>query len=79
MCLTILPLGVPNGHADEYSKLVFGRITGCSPITPMPLLIKSMVIHILSSIFGSFNIRKQENKTKEEYNQKLTEHSQFSH
>lgn len=35
--LTILPLGVLSGHADEYSKLVFGRITGCSPITPIPL------------------------------------------
>lgn len=35
--LTILPLGVLNGHADEYSKLVLGSITGCSPITPLPL------------------------------------------
>jgi len=28
---------VLNGHAEEYSKPVFGSITGCSPITPMPL------------------------------------------
>lgn len=35
--LTILPVGVLNGHADEYSKPVLGRITGCSPITPIPL------------------------------------------
>lgn len=26
-----------NGHADEYSKPVLGSITGCSPITPIPL------------------------------------------
>ena len=35
--LTILPLGVLSGHADEYSKPVWGSITGCSPITPIPL------------------------------------------
>lgn len=35
--LTILPLGVHNGHADEYSNPVLGRMTGCSPITPTPL------------------------------------------
>ena len=35
--LTILPLAVVNGHADEYSKPVLGSITGCSPITPTPL------------------------------------------
>lgn len=35
--LTILPLGVLNGQADEYSKPVFGSITGCSPMTPIPL------------------------------------------
>lgn len=26
-----------NGHAEEYSKLVLGRSTGCSPTTPIPL------------------------------------------
>lgn len=35
--LTILPLGVLKGHAEEYSKLVLGSITGCSPMTPTPL------------------------------------------
>lgn len=35
--LTILPLGVLNGHAEEYSNPVLGRITGCSPTTPTPL------------------------------------------
>lgn len=25
------------GHAEEYSKLVLGSITGCSPTTPIPL------------------------------------------
>jgi len=35
--LTILPLEVNKGHAEEYSKAVLGSMTGCSPITPMPL------------------------------------------
>lgn len=42
--LTILPLGVVNGHADEYSKLLLGSITGCSPMTPIPLLKGECVI-----------------------------------
>jgi hypothetical protein len=28
---------VLKGHADEYSNPVPGSITGCSPITPLPL------------------------------------------
>jgi hypothetical protein len=35
--VTILPFGVLNGHAEEYSKPVFGNMTGCSPTTPTPL------------------------------------------
>lgn len=35
--LTILPVDVLRGQAEEYSKPVLGSITGCSPITPVPL------------------------------------------
>lgn len=72
--LTILPLGVLNGHAEEYSKPVFGSITGCSPITPIPLEAEE----------------RKHNKKKRwrishdswealKHQKKLTRHSQFSH
>lgn len=43
---TILPLGVLNGQADEYSKPVLGSITGCSPITPIPLEKKASYMEV---------------------------------
>jgi len=34
--VTILPFGVLNGHAEEYSKPVFGKMTGCSHYSSSP-------------------------------------------
>lgn len=51
--VTILPFGVFNGHADEYSKPVLGNMTGCSPTTPTPLAWQWSK-SLLALTYGSF-------------------------
>jgi hypothetical protein len=48
--LTILPFGVLNGQAEEYSKLVLGRSTGCSPTTPIPLPYRKTSIQVIMNM-----------------------------
>lgn len=89
--LTILPLGVLKGHADEYSKPVPGSITGCSPITPLPLhkgimisLLKNKNKNRLSSWSNTRKLKMNElyddfKRSKTVYNKIPTRHSQLFH
>jgi hypothetical protein len=61
---------VLKGHADEYSKPVPGSITGCSPITPLPLhkgimisLLKNKNKNKLSSSSDTTNLKKNKLST----------------